>query len=199
MRIVLDGTVGAGKTTLIAGISQRNPSAVRLSGLADLGCPIFTDWIIDVIADMRKIGFDDPSDNWNLFFDMAFEKGVMYYEQAVSHKINFYDRGIIFLEVMAKRYNICLPKKYFDYCAIHRYDNPVFILEPILSISLLEPHPTDNRQKIYTREQRIKQHKYTIDLYKRWGYDVIVLPLTNNSIVESHKYRLNLIKRTLGI
>ena len=199
MRIVLDGTVSAGKTTLISGISQRNPSAKRLEGLADLGFPIFTDWITDVIADMRRIGYEDPSENWKLFFDMALEMSITNYEKAVPGTINFYDRGIHFLEIMAKRYCVQLPQKYYDFCLGNRYDNPIFILEPLLLVEVITPYITDNRQKIYTREQRIQQHQEAIDLYKKWGYEVVVLPISKDSPEKCQEFRLNLIKEVLGI
>lgn len=199
MRIVLDGTVSAGKTTLITGISQRNPNAKRLEGLVDFGFPIFTDWIVDIIADIREMGYEDPRENWELFFEMALEKSIINFENALPNTINFYDRGINFLEIMAKRYKVHLPQKYYDFCSRYRYDDPVFILEPVLSIELVTPHSTDNQQKIYTRQERIQQHYDTVDLYKKWGYKVIVLPLVGDTPEENQKFRIKRIKEVLGI
>ena len=45
--------------------------------------------------------------------------------------INFYDRGIYYLEIMAKRYGCTMPSEYDDFCSRFHYDNPVFIFEPI--------------------------------------------------------------------
>ena len=45
MRIIIDGTVGCGKTSVILGESQRDSEHKRFLGLADLGYPVFTDLV----------------------------------------------------------------------------------------------------------------------------------------------------------
>ena len=119
------------------------------------------------------------------------------YNKADENTINFYDRGIYFLEVVANRYNQKLPQKYYDFCKEHRYDDPVFIFEPILSIDMTKPHETDNKQKVYTLEQRIQQHNMILNLYKRNGYKVVEVPLKSENPYENNLYRLNFIKETL--
>lgn len=49
MRIIIDGTVGAGKTTLITGNSQRDVEHKKYLGLSELGFPVYTDLITNVI------------------------------------------------------------------------------------------------------------------------------------------------------
>lgn len=67
MRIIIDGTVGGGKTSVILGESQRDSEHKRFLGLADLGYPVFTDLVINVIKHMRNSGINDPSQNWDIF------------------------------------------------------------------------------------------------------------------------------------
>lgn len=55
MRIIIDGTVGCGKTSVILGESQRDSEHKRFLGLADLGYPVFTDLVINVIKHMRIV------------------------------------------------------------------------------------------------------------------------------------------------
>ncbi|MFR2755429.1 MAG: AAA family ATPase [Eisenbergiella massiliensis] len=198
MRIIIDGTVGAGKTTLITGNSQRDTEHKQYLGLSELGFPVYTDLITNVIKELRERGISDPSLDWRLFFNVAVEHCISNYNNASNNTINFYDRGIFFLELLAKRYDQQLPQLYFDFCKDHFYDNPVFIFEPILSIDMTRPHETDNKQKSYTVEDRIRQHHDVIDLYKKWGYNVIEVPLGSNKSNESNIYRLNFIKKILN-
>lgn len=199
MRIIIDGTVGAGKTTLITGNSQRDVEHKKYLGLSELGFPVYTDLITNVIKELRNRGISDPSLDWNLFFDVAVKHCISNYNSASNNTINFYDRGIYFLELLAKRYDQQLPQLYFDFCKDHLYDNPVFIFEPILSIDMTQPHETDNKQKCYTVEDRIRQHRDVIDLYKKWGYEVIEVPLESNNPNDSNIFRLNFIKKVLNI
>ena len=148
---------------------------------------------------MRGRGISDTSLNWNLFFDLAVKQCILNYNSALNNTINFYDRGIFFLELFAKRYEQQLPQLYFDFCKNHFYDNPVFVFEPILSIDMTHPHVTDNKQKCYTIEDRIRQHHDVISLYKKWGYNVIEVPLGSNNPNDSNNFRLNFIKNILNI
>lgn len=134
-----------------------------------------------------------------MFFDVAVKHCISNYNSASNNTINFYDRGIYFLELLAKRYDQQLPQSYFDFCKDYLYDNPVFIFEPILSIDMTHPHETDNKQKCYTVEDRIRQHRDVIDLYKKWGYDIIEVPLESNNPNDSNIFRLNFIKKVLNI
>lgn len=199
MRIIIDGTVGAGKTTLIIGSSQRDPEKKKYPGLSEMGYPAFTDMMTRVIRTMRKNGFSDPEQDWNAFFEMAVDRCIDDYDKAEENTFNFYDRGIYFLEVVASRYRQKLPQRYYDFCDKYRYDDPVFIFEPILSIDMTKPHETDNKQKVYTVEQRIQQHNVILNLYKKNGYKVIEVPLRSENPYENNLYRLNFIKKTLGI
>ena len=199
MRIVIDGTVGAGKTTVLIGTSQRDRLKRRFISLKDMGFSVYSDLVIDVIKEMRIRGLQDPSENWKLFFEIATNHAIEYYENADVNSINFYDRGIFFLEIMAKRYGYSMPPKYFEFCHQNRYDSPVFIFEPVWGIDMTKPQETDNRQKIYTERDRRLQHQQVIDLYKAYNYDIIEVPLGSDNINESVDFRLKIVKEVLGL
>lgn len=199
MRIIIDGTVGAGKTTLITGRSQRDPKNKKYPGLSDMGYPVFTDMMTDVIRMMRDRGISDPAQDWKTFFEIAVDRCIDDYNKAEKNQINFYDRGIYFLEMMSERYKQELPKRYYEFCEMYQYDNPVFIFQPILSIDMTKPHKTDNQQKVYTVEQRILQHSAILHLYEKKGYEVIEVPLNSEDAYENNLYRLNFIKERIGI
>lgn len=199
MRIIIDGTVGCGKTSVILGESQRDSEHKRYAGLADLGYPVFTDLVINVIKQMRNSGINDPSQNWDSFFETAVRHCLDNYNNAKIGTINFYDRGIYYLEVMAKRYGRKMPAEYENFCCKFRYDNPVFIFEPIKNLDMTHPHSTDNKQKIYTWEDRIRQHDEVVKLYKQKGYEVVIVPLGSDDPYLSNDYRLRFIRECLGI
>lgn len=83
MRIIIDGTVGCGKTSVILGESQRDSEHKRFLGLADLGYPVFTDLVINVIKHMRNSGINDPSQNWDIFFKIAVQHCINNYNNAM--------------------------------------------------------------------------------------------------------------------
>lgn len=199
MRVVIDGTVGAGKTTILKGRSQRDKHNRKFASIEELGFPVFGDLIIDVIRQMRMQGINDPSENWELFFYNATQHAIEYYEKANPNTINFYDRGILYLEIMAKRYKSHLPKEYYDFCKYNRYDMPIFIFCPILGIDMTRPHKEDNWQKIYTDYDRKLQHQQVMELYKFYNYEVIEVPLVSCDINESVDFRIKMIKEVLGL
>jgi len=198
-RIVVDGAPGSGKTSVLTGMSQRDESKKKFISLKTAGYTIFDDLIINVIDCMRKKGISDPSENWDMFFNLAVDRAIGFYEGAEPDLINFYDRGIFYLEILAQRYNCKMPKKYYDFCEKNRYDDPVFVMEPILDIDMTKPHKTDNMQKIYTKEERLAQHKQIVDLYKKHGYKVIEIAKGSNDTKESNESRLIKIKKELEI
>ncbi len=200
IRIIVDGTVGAGKTTVLRGTSQRDPLHRVFPSFSKLGFPVFGDLIIRVIDEMRKMGISDPSEDWPLFFKMATALGISFFENAKPDTINFYDRGIYFLEIMAKRYGQTMPSEYYSFCDSNRYDTPVFVFEPLLNLDMTHPHDEDNRQKVYTKEDRIRQHSAVIDLYHDHGYNQLVLiPVYSDSVTESVNMRIKRMMEVLGI
>lgn len=148
---------------------------------------------------MRDNGISDPAEDWEIFFKLAVQHSIKYYNDAYPNTINFYDRGIFYLEILSKRYNCKLPNEYYKFCSEHRYDNPVFILKPIISLDMSVPHDTDNKQKTYSLQERIEQHEQIIQLYKFYNYKVVEVPLMFDTPWKSVNYRLSKIKEVLGI
>ena len=198
-RIVIDGAPGSGKTSLLTGMSQRDESMKKFVCLKAAGYTVFNDLIISIIDQMRKKDIKDPSDDWNMFFELAIDRAIDFYESAETDLINFYDRGIFYLEILSKRYGCELPKRYFDFCEKNRYDDPIFVLNPILSIDMTKPHKTDNMHKVYSIEDRLLQHQQIVELYKKYGYEVVEIPLFGNDLNESTQQRLAKIKEKLRI
>lgn len=200
MRIIIDGTVGSGKTTVVKGWSQRDSLGRDFYGLQSFGYSIFSDLIIDIIADLRKQGIPDPMCDWPLFFREVTRLGIQYYFQAPPNAISFYDRGIYFLEIMAKRYNQRMPDEYYEFINTCRYDEPIFIFETLSSLDMTHPHREDNCQKVYTLQDRLKQQDEVIKIYKKYGYkNIIIVPTYSNDINISVKWRINYIMKSLKI
>ena len=61
------------------------------------------------------------------------------------------------------------------------------------------PHNTDNKQKAYSVQERVEQHKQIIQLYKSNNYQVIEVPLKYDDPWKSVDFRLAMIKEVLGI
>ena len=64
---------------------------------------------------------------------------------------------------------------------------------------MTKPHEMDNKQKVYTVEQRMQQHYQIMKIYEEKGYNVIIIPLKSEDPYENNIYRLNLIKKKLGL
>jgi len=92
-----------------------------------------------------------------------------------------------------------MPSEYDDFCSRFHYDNPVFIFEPIKSLDMTHPHSTDNKQKVYTWEDRVRQHHEIVKLYEKKGYETVIVPLKSDDPYRSNDYRVRFIKERLGI
>ena len=109
---------------------------------------------------------------------------------------------------MAERNNCkeMLPEKYFSFINENRYDDPIFIVHPILGIEI-KPLEGDSKTRVFTDDERIEQDKKIVALYKRHKYRVIEIPspdspdlirnfeVVNNSVND----RLSIIKKELGL
>lgn len=66
MRIIIDGTVGCGKTSVIW-VNRRETLNIRGFRVGRSWVSRFTDLVINVIKHMRNSGINDPSQNWDIF------------------------------------------------------------------------------------------------------------------------------------
>ena len=200
MRIVIDGTVGSGKTTILRGESNRDSLHRKFQCFQDDGFPVFGDLITNVIAEMRSMGIPDPRHDWKQFFERVTQLGIQYYNNAKPDTINFYDRGIYYLEIMANRYDQKMPDLYYDFVSSFKYDEPIFLFEPIPSLSMLNPHPEDNEQKVYTLSERYVQQGTVWSIYERYHYkNIISVPIYSDDIKESIQMRIGKMRSALGL
>lgn len=199
-RIIIDGAPGAGKTTLLTGMSPRDELKRETTSITSWGYTVFCELITQTISNMRQNGIGDPTQDWGMFFNLAVDLAIDYYRKAETNLISFYDRGIFYLEIMAERLGCIdnLPKKYFEFINENRYDDPVFIMHPILSHKVT-PHKGDSKARIYTNEERVAQHSKIVSLYKKYGYRVIELPVYMDDFDDNIKKRLSIIKKEIGI
>lgn len=160
---------------------------------------------------MREISGNrgiQPPDDWKLFFECATDRAIKYYEAARPNLISFYDRGIFYLEIMAERNNCkdALPEKYYNFVNTNRFDDPVFIIHPILGLEI-KPQEGDSTTRVFTDNERIEQDKKIVALYKRYRYKVIEInsPTDSKSVKDFHTVennvneRLDIIKKELGL
>jgi len=210
-RIIFDGCPGAGKTTLLTGKSQRDIYNREFRGLNASGYSVFTDLVNASLKEMRERCGNmtiQPTDDWKLFFECATDRAIKYYEAAKPDLISFYDRGIFYLEIMAEKNNCIdqLPDRYYSFIQNYRYDDPVFIVHPIYGIEI-KPQEGDSKTRVFTDEERKKQHEKIIALYKRYKYKIVYLPapthpdaLNNNDMIRENVHsRLGIVNEKLGI
>ena len=200
-KVLIDGTVGAGKTTCILGVSSADRNGVKYNCLADEGYNTPEGLIRAALAEIKKQGVEKPMEgDLDIFFDLALEISVTMYKQADEYPITFFERGIPYLKLLAEHRNHIISNKYYDYCVEYKYSSPVFILAPISSFDMRAPVPGEEPTKIYTLEQRFAENKKLICIYQELGYEVIEVPVfTENNIGENNTKRIKLIKKCLGL
>ena len=177
MRIVIDGTTGSGKTTFLRGYSERSLDT-RYFNMQDLGYVCFSELIRGTIK-ARQEKSKDPFDDWYDFFKIALDRGTDFFSQGKDEvSLFFYDRGLPYLEIMAQRYGVALPNRYYELCQDCRYDSPVFVFQPIKSYDDLHAHKLNPvRKKPYSLEERLCQHEHVKRTYEKWGYKVVEVPV----------------------
>jgi len=209
-RIVIDGTVGSGKTTLIKGyslkgISSPNQEVKTYPCLANLGYNTIGEAIRGTIAHFRENG-KEPYELINGkriasqgYIDYVIDLSVKQFHAAKPNQTTFYDRGIPYLELHAKFFGEKVPKKYYEYCKKYRYDNPVFVVSPIPTLNLENPLPGDEKIKIYTWKMREDEHQKTMEIYKNFGYEVVEVPIMHENMITNINMRLDFIKKYLKL
>ncbi|MDR2408523.1 MAG: AAA family ATPase [Bacteroidales bacterium] len=213
-RIVIDGPPGAGKTTLLVGTSDRAElgNKVFIGSFKESGYTVFGGLINDSIKDMRKEKNNpvmEPSDNWDMFFKYAIERAIKSYNEAKPDLINFYDRGIIFLEVFAELggYKGEMPPEYHNFIENNRYDTPVFIFHPIPGYKV-SPQAGDAKFRNYDFNGLEKIYEKTVAAYKKYNYKVVEIKAPNknmaskkdkNAVQKNIDSRITIIKKELGI
>lgn len=197
MRIVVDGTLGAGKTTFLTGKSP-GKSVAEYPNIADLGYPVHTELIRGTV-DERLRKSNNPFEDWDDFFDIALRRAGEQYEAGDGDAYCFYDRGLPFLGVMATLYGVSLPSRYLDACRTMRYDDPIFIFPPITAIDYSKPRPGETRASLFTLEDRLAQHAQTVQAYEQLGYAIQIVPVLHPDKKECILRRLQFVRDVIGI
>jgi predicted ATPase len=200
-KIIIDGTVGAGKTTCILGVSSANRSSQKYHCFSDEDYNTTGEAIRVALAELKKQGLEQPiRDDINAFFDLALEKSVDMYNQANKYALTIFERGMPYLKLLAEHLNHVISNKYYEYCDKYKYSSPVFILAPISSFDMRIPAAGEEPTKKYTLEQRLTEHKKLITIYQDLGYKVIEVPVfTEKNIEENNIKRINMIKEYLKL
>lgn len=198
MRIVVDGTLGAGKTTFLTGTSPSWGSRSKFPNVRDLGYRVFSELIRGTVDERRKFGAD-PFDDWGAFFALAQCRAEEQYADGAGEEISFYDRGLPFLGVMASRYGYRMPDAYFRSTANHQYDSPVLIFEPIIETDYTHPRQGEVRASIFTLEERLQQHADTIAAYEQLNYEIVRIPVFKGTMEESIQRRFEFVRDLLGL
>jgi len=198
-RIIIDGTVGAAKTTCILGVSTANRKSVRQPCLEDLGYPVTGEAIRTAIANISSKG-QNPFGDLDIFFDLALDISADMHKKAEKNDITFFERGIPYLRLLADYFGYTIGRKYYEYCEKFKYDSPVFIFKPILSFDMTVPAYGEPPEKIFTLKQRLIQHQDVIKIYSELGYEIIEIPVfTEKNIAENNNLRIAMIKEHLRL
>ncbi len=191
-RYILDGTVGGGKTTLLSGVSTVDARKQRYPSLSDFGFDIRGGVIRKTISELHLKG-KAPFSHLEDFFAIALELEIKEFESAKQGEITFYDRGLPFQKILAENHNYKLPFDYNNYFEIFRYDSPVFIIDPITSFDMSKPLLGEEPEKIFPLEKRLIHHQKVIELYSQLGYDILIVPVLSDDILENISLRLKFI------
>jgi len=156
-RIVISGAPGTGKTSLIKELSNRgyicHPEISR-----------------EIIADqIATKGSITPWQDLNRFSKIVIEERLNQFKQA-SNKIEFYDRGIIDALAYLLKDKIAIKQEWEVIARKHRYFNKVFITPPWEDIY----HTDEERKEDFSTATKV--HKFMIETYKLYGYQVITIP-----------------------
>ena len=158
-KIVITGGPGSGKTSLILFLEEN-------------GYQCQNEISRQVTLEAQKKGIDQLFLSDPVLFSQHLLEGRLKQHQEVGHfkkTILFYDRGLPDITAYMDFTNVSYPKSFHTTCNKHRYDT-VFILPPWKDIY------TQDNERYETYEEAEKIHKFLIQSYQKYGYEVIVVP-----------------------
>lgn len=189
-RYVLDGPPGSGKSTVLFGISDgdENHSSVNTIESMDYHC--FHESVAEAHAALQRKGIDFAKEK-ETWLRTIVEIDRAKHAAAVDG-INFYDRCFHHWKAFSEGSEIPLPDWYDDANATIRYDDPVFVVEPIESMDLTAPEIHESRR--FTWEHRKAMLRQTKELYLGLGYTVIEVPVfIDGDIERNNRERIDFI------
>lgn len=169
--ILLIGGPSSGKTTLINHLENEGHICYP---------EISRQIILDARADGAEFLF---LENPMLFSEKLLEGRIKQYENATAEEQTvFIDRGIpdvvAYMDFIGDSY----PEKFVEACEKYKYDK-IFLLPPWEEIYTSD----ETRYESYEEASRI--HRFLVDTYKKYGYDLHEVPKT--SVEERYEFIIN--------
>jgi len=162
--IVLTGGPGSGKTSLLKFLDK-----VGFITVPEVARPIIKEQIL-INGDLL------PWKNKAFFCRLMTERSLNAYKETVrlnTKKTCFFDRGIIDCIAYAEMEDLLYPTLWNDYARKYRYNSKVFLLPPWKQIY------TNDQERKQTWEQAVETYNWIKQLYTKFDYDIIELPLVS--------------------
>lgn len=155
-KIIITGTMGAGKTSL-------------LKQLSDFNFPVVPECARVILAEQRSFsGHGVPEDNPSLFCELLLSR-TLYQYKVESSLLVLFDRGLPDIIAYASFFNLDLTH-YKKCAALNRYQQSVFLLEPWQDI-----YENDDERKM-SFDQAQDFHQRLVDIYQSLNYDLCIVP-----------------------
>ncbi len=158
-KIVITGGPGSGKTTLISFLLKK-------------GFQCQNEISREVILEAQKKGIDQLFLTDPILFSQKLLEGRLKQFKEIHHfekSYIFYDRGLPDITAYMDFTDVKYPKKFAETCNNNRYDT-IFLLPPWKEI-----YKQDN-ERYESFEEAQKIHQCLLKGYKKYSYNVIVVP-----------------------
>lgn len=188
-RYVFDGAPASGKSTILVGKSHVDTEDVMYEKcLKNRGFKVFDDSIAEVMEEIRREG-KSPRSCANEILKRVVDKEIQKYNSAEEENLYIYNKGLHGYEIVPKRLGGNLPEKFNKFCKELKYSSPILLFEPILEHDISIPNGRDTA-RAFTNEDRLKMHQELKNIYEKWGYEVIEIPIFSKDKDKSLELRV---------
>jgi predicted ATPase len=199
---VVDGSAGAGKTTVLYGRGDEDARDVQHDCLLNRGYLIIPEKgpkLEQAVSGLRGPQPTGPVD-LDMLFRLVVEQELMFYEQFKDQPC-FKDRGLPGFETIAHQMGVMLPGAFYDACRHIRYESPIIMLEPVRTFDISSPRPGANSLRVFSLDQRMDQHRKAVQAYRSLGYSVVEVPdmLPTNGTSDQISLRADRILEECGL
>jgi predicted ATPase len=189
-RVVIEGSPGSGKSSLLFGCSQQNIHGEQFHSLKAEGYSVIPESITTIAVELWHSGIEATDDMEDLLRRVLIRE-IETFNYSSRFDIAFFDMALPGIEYFAEQAGVQIAG-YEEAIMDHRYDSPVFLLEPVPSFDMSRPRP-ELKGRVYTLEERRKIHGMIKTSYTRLGYEVLEVPIFFNNAQESNKARLDVV------